>query len=566
MTNQPAIQRPSHRLVADLEHVLGDPLHGDGPFSFARIVEHEEREQLPPGAVDLVRAWGFWDFLVPEHDGGRMRNLETAFLLTRTLARRNLTVAIMFGSTVLGALPVWLYGDEPQRKQVAAGLLDGGLACFGVSEREHGSDLGANGTTAVVTAEGYRLSGEKWPVGNATRGRFVTVLATLDGGGPSLFLLDKAAADPATMDNSPFVATVGLRGHDLSGITLNGTTVPSGALLGRRGRGLIQVLKTLQITRVAIGALSIGTMDSVLRIGLEYAYRRHLYAAEIYRLPAIRDLLVGAHLDLLIAECTALPVARALSVAPSRLSLWSSVVKYLVPLIGEEVVAHVGRVLAARAYMRDDPGTSAFQKLQRDHAIASVFEGTTHVNLLHIATQLPPVASAEDDGDGAAEALLATLFGFSREVPAWTPSGRDLQLTNASQDEITRGWPAAVRRLRAAAASLPEKVRADLIAVVTALDERRTALYAAITRDGIDPASVYGMRQAAEHCVHHAAASCVYTWLYHQPAPAERLVLLLQRLRQRLDRDVMLSEEYFVVVEADIERARAAGATFSVLG
>ncbi|MER7004918.1 acyl-CoA dehydrogenase family protein [Dactylosporangium sp. NPDC000555] len=552
--------------MADLERTLGDPLHGDGPFGFARIVEHEECEQLPPGAVDLVRAWGFWDFLVPEHDGGRMRNLETAFLLTRALARRNLTIAIMFGSTVLGAMPVWLYGDERQRKHVAAGLLGGGLACFGVSERDHGSDLGANGTTAVTTPDGYQLSGEKWPVGNATRGRFVTVLAALDSCGPSLFLLDKTEADPDTISNSPFVATVGLRGHDLSGVTLGGTTVPSGALIGRRGRGLIQVLKTLQITRVAIGALSIGTMDSVLRIGIEYAHRRHLYGGEIYRLPVIRDLLVGAHLDLLIAECTALPVARALSVAPSRLSLWSSVVKYLVPVIGEEVVAHVGRVLAARAYMRDDPGTSAFQKLQRDHAIASVFEGTTHVNLLHIAAQLPPVAAAVGAGDAAADALLATLFGFSREMPAWTPSGKDLQLTNASQDEITHGWPAAVRRLREAAASLPEKVRADLTAIVTALDERRTALYAAIARDGIDPASVRGTRQAAEHCVHHAAASCAYAWLHNQPAPAERLILLLQRLRQRLDRDTELSEEYFAVVEADIERAHAVGATFSLLG
>ncbi|NEE50642.1 acyl-CoA dehydrogenase, partial [Streptomyces sp. SID8455] len=89
----------------------------------------------------------------------------------------------------------------------------------------------------------------------------------------------------------------------------------------------------------------------------------------IYQLPVIRRHLVHAHVDLLIAECTALPVARSLSIVPSRLSLWSSVVKYLVPTLGEEVVQEAARVLGARSYLREGVASGAFQKLQRDHAI-----------------------------------------------------------------------------------------------------------------------------------------------------------------------------------------------------
>ncbi|GAB2724307.1 acyl-CoA dehydrogenase family protein [Streptomyces bullii] len=555
MTGQP-FDRPAFALAADLDRALGDTDAPSGPFSFAEIVEHEENGSLPPGAVDLVRQWGFAEHLVPEEFGGRLRNLEQLFLLTRSLSRRNLTIAVMFGSAVLGVNSVWLWGDDEQRAEVAQGLLSGDLACFAVSEPDHGSDLGTNETTAALAGDGYVLNGEKWPVGNATRGRFVTVYAHLEGAGSSLLLLDKRDLDEASWDNHPFVRTVGLRGHDLSGITFRDTRVPAGALLGRPGAGLAEVLQVLQITRTAIGALSLGTMDSVLRIALRHARERVLYGQEIYRIPVIRRHLLRGYLDLLIAECTALPVARSLTVAPSRLSLWSSVVKYLVPTLGEEVVQEAARVLGARSYLREGVAHGAFQKLQRDHAIASIFEGTTHVNLHGIAAQLRAVARVADRPARGGDELLRRLFDWSEEAPRWEPSGRALRLTNAAEDEITRGWSAAVAEAgRLAERELPAEEGAALMKVLGALSDRRAACYARVDTDAFDAVSTEGQDLAAEHCVHHAAASCLYTWLHSFGAERARpggtgwLVLVLQRLLQRLDPAVDLDETFLPWLE-----------------
>ncbi|MFP3987352.1 acyl-CoA dehydrogenase family protein [Streptomyces sp. E11-3] len=544
-----AFDRPSYALAADFERALGDPAAESGPFSYTETVEHEENNALPPGAVDLVRSWGFARYLVPEDFGGRLRNLEQLFLLTRSLSRRNLTIGVMFGSAMLGVNPVWLWGDEKQRALVARGILDGDLACFAVSEPDHGSDLGTNETQAVPEGDGFVLTGEKWPVGNATRGRFVTVYAAVEGSGSSLLLLDKKELEEGSWDNHPFVRTVGLRGHDLSGITFQDTKVPAGALLGRSGGGLVGILQVLQITRTAIGATSIGTMDSVLRIALRHAQERVLYGEEIYRIPVIRRHLVQAHLDLLIAECTALPVARSLSVAPSRLSLWSSVVKYLVPTLGEEVVQETARVLGARSYLREGVASGAFQKLQRDHAIASIFEGTTHVNLHSIATQLPNVAQVADRPSRGGDAVLRQLFDWSDEAPVWHPSGRALRLTNASEDEITRGWdPAVAEACLVAERDLPAHEAASLTKVLGELSARRTAFYTRIAAESLDAGTTEGQDRAAEHCVYHAAASCLYTWLYsfdeeHGLAGGTGwLVLVLQRLLGRLEPATELDE------------------------
>lgn len=563
--------RPTLDLVTDLERTLGDPEAGDGPFSYAAIVAHEERNELPPGAVELARSWGFPQFLVPRECGGRLNNLEEIFMLTRSLARRNLTIAVMFGSALLGVNPVWVWGNEEQRRRVAEGLLDGDLACFAVSEPDHGSDLQGNETTARTEGGEFVLNGEKWPVGNATRGRFVTVFATTENRRQSLLLVDKEQLAPGSWSNHPFVRTVGLRGHDLSGIAFHDARIPRDAVLGRGGAGLIEVLKALQITRTAIGALSIGTMDSVLRIGLRYAYERSLYGAEIRRIPVIRRHLLHAHLDLLIAECTAIPVARSLSVAPSRLSMWSSVVKYLVPVVAEGVIQDIGRVLGARGYLREGVADGAFQKLQRDHAIASIFEGTTHVNLHNIAAQLPNLAPVAGTSSPGGAEILADLFDWSGEAPAWRPTEHVLQLTNACEDEITRGWGEAVAEASATAAKhLDPAEAADLTGILRAFDVRRAAFYAGLTAEPVEAMSVAGQDAAAEHCVHHAAASCLYTWLHTfrdergVPATTGWLVLVLQRLLQRLDPTTELSTAYVPGIERAMEDSLATPYRFSV--
>ncbi|MEV6558524.1 acyl-CoA dehydrogenase family protein [Nocardia sp. NPDC051756] len=562
-----AVARHTKRVIVELEELLGDPLAPAGPFTFAETVEHEEREQVPPAAVAALTEWGMPGHLVPTEHQGRMYNLETGLTVVRSIARRNLTLAVMFGSTLLGAQPVWLWGTAEQRKLVAAGVLAGDRVCFAVSEPDAGSDLVANVTMARPVGDHYVLNGLKWPVGNASSSRFYTVLADSPRG-HSLLLVDKEQQPDESMTARPRVRTLGLRGHDLSGIELHDTEVPATAVIGRPGRGVVATLKCLQITRTAIGGLSLGSMDAALRIGLDYARRRRLYGAEIYQLPVLREHLVGAHLDLLVAECVAIPVARSLSVVPARMALWSSVVKYLVPVIGEEVLAHVAKVLGARSYLRELVASGALQKIQRDHAITTIFEGTTHVVLFNIAAQLSALAPVAHEAMSDGPAVLRQLFDFTIEAPVWHADGAALSLATAGRDEITRGWRDAIAELGRVVAEQCGSAQAQhLAAVVTQLDVRRSALYDTIAGEGgIDGNTVRGSRSAVEHCVFHAASSCVQVWLHNRSETSDAgwLILALRRLLQRLEPGTLLDETYLPAFEAVMERLRTSGEYFTV--
>lgn len=156
--------------------------------------------------------------------------------------------------------------------------------------------------------------------------------------------------------------------------------------------------------------------------------------------------MLAAYLDLLIAECVALPTVRAITAAPRRLSLWSAVAKYLIPVIVDDVLTSLREVLGARHFLRGGPGGLAdgvFQKILRDHSIVGVFDGTTHVNLQIVASQLPAVLR----GPAPDSELLPTLFRSDGDTSDWQPYGPDLRLTNDGADEITQAWPTALAQL-----------------------------------------------------------------------------------------------------------------------
>ena len=197
----------------------------------------------------------------------------------------------------------------------------------------------------------------------------------------------------------PRIRTLGLRGHDLGGMVFKDCLLPASALIEPAGRGMEMALTTLQFTRTMIGGMALGAADTALRLALGWSLERRLYGKPIFAIPEIRTLLQGAFLDILIGECLAMVTARALTLAPRRTPLWAAVTKYLVPNLGERVVRDASVVLSARSYLREGIADGVFQKVARDVAITSIFEGTQLVQLSLIASQLAQLERAGRRGD-----------------------------------------------------------------------------------------------------------------------------------------------------------------------
>jgi alkylation response protein AidB-like acyl-CoA dehydrogenase len=522
---------PQYSAARSLEQCLGDPRRPDSPLSFAAVVEADEHEELPAGGRALLEDWGLHRYSVPRAEGGSLASCEEGLSLIRAVARRDLSLAVDHARSFLAAAPVWVAGTPAQARATSDHLLGGGRMALGLTERDHGSDLLATELTAVREDGGWRLTGEKWLINGARESDVLSVFArTGPAGGPrgfSLFLLDRRRIEG--FECLPRVRTHGLRGADLSGFRLRGAWLPAQAVVGQTGAGLEVVLQALMVTRTLVAGLSLGAGETALAATLDFARHRVLYGHPVAALPHAREALAGAFADLLVCDALATVAARRLHIAPQQAAVGSAVVKYLVPTTVERLMAELGVVLGARHYLREGHWSGIFQKMLRDGAVTSLFDGSTVVTLQSLAVQLRQL-TREPLPDGPHPT------GFDLAAPLPELDWRRLELTSRGQDDVLAGLALLEGRLPAAPlmASRLTSLVAEVKSRWRALRER---VEAAHQRRGVDFArSVEAFDLARDYCVLHAAAAALQLWLGSRHlfdgffAGAEWLALGVRRL------------------------------------
>jgi len=521
-----------------LEAALGSPDVDDNPLSHTATMRCDEEESFPAEGCAYLREWGFFDFLVPNEAGGALHRFDELLWLTRVVSRRDLTVAIGVGQTLLGALPVWLAGTTSQQARASERIRSGDLGCLALTERDHGSDLLETETTAAQRSGGYDLTGQKWLINNGSRGRTVTVLARVESPGRvglSLFFLDKDDLEHGAWLPMPKAHTLGIRGADISGIRFEGARIDTSSQIGRTGSGLSIVAKALQVSRTLCAGFSLGAADTCLRIATEFAEQRRLYGAAALELPTVRHELARAYVDLLAAEALSIAGARSLHAKPAEMSLVSAVIKYRVPTLCEDIVQASARVLGARHFLRETHRSGIFQKMLRDNSVVSLFDGSLGVNLSIVAGQLAPLAAARATrSDVETECGFLDLVGTPVEA---MPSVSTLALTNAGRDSLVSELIATVPAIEAMAVySELSGLLSRMLSHLQAIDG--TASGCSGRKDAQDRRVLIGA--AHRYCEIVLASACVLVWWHNRSGPSDVsdpiwVVAALNRILARLE-------------------------------
>ncbi|MET8897998.1 acyl-CoA dehydrogenase [Streptomyces albogriseolus] len=541
-------------LAEGLEDHLGDPHDAGARMPFSKVLSFDEREEFPYELTDLLQAWGVHEYCLPERWGGRAGDVEVGFNLVRLVARRDPTTATALMITNVAFMPHWIAAGDKQGRAAVHGIRHGARMSWGLSERRHGSDVLANEMRAERVPGGWRLTGEKYLIGNATIADVVSVQArTAERGGPggwSVFALDRRRCPAGTVAALPNERLHGLRALDMSGIRVDGVFVPEDALVGAEGQGLELALKSAQVARVVIGSIALGAVDTALRLTMDFAARREIFGQRVADIPYSRRQLAECFADLMVADAVCSGAVRALQSNPEQASVYSSVVKYFVPTLLERTMGQLSVLLGARLYLRDHPHFGVYQKMLRDLAAVSFVDGNTVVNLKNIAAQLDGLlGTARDAGDGLrAEAVerIGVMFGLDAELPVWRPE-RQL-LVSRGRDDVLLALPDTLERLR----DLAERQR----------DGRDRALFhrAAETGDRLlkefdrllgettrlkedvgrgYAATAEQFRLAEQYCALHAGAAAIHLAVRSQDALGEGfpdpavLLLCLERVWRR---------------------------------
>ncbi|MFK4099055.1 acyl-CoA dehydrogenase family protein [Streptomyces sp. NPDC019531] len=494
--------------TTELETLLAE----DDAFSPETLAGLDAREEFPGDAVRALDEAGLPAHYVLPPDG----DFSETVRLLRAVARRDLTVAIAHGKTFLGTAPVWVAGTPDQATRLAERVRAGEAVCWALTERDHGADLLASELTAVPAANseaddsgagGWRLTGEKWLINNATRAGLACVLARTDpaggGRGFSLFLVDRRRLPEKAWRDLPKVRTHGIRGADISGLVLDDAPVPADALVGAEGDGIAVVLKTLQLTRIACTALSLGAADHALRLARDFAIGRELYGRRLADVPHVRRILGRAAAAVLTAEAVSALSVRSVHTLPAELGVISAITKAYVPTLTQDTLGSLGELLGVRGFLTSPPGVG-FAKLERDHRICAIFDGSTVVNRAALLNQMPRLSrqlkrrATDTEGLRAAADLTAPLPPFDRDR---------LSLLSARGCSAVQALPDLAQHIREEgppqAGALPDRLLAELARL-----ERESADFVPVA--GGLPSTAFGLAEHYERA--YAAAAVLLLW------------------------------------------------------
>ena len=273
------------------------------------------------------------------------------------------------------------------------------LAGMAMTEKQGGSDVGANTTTASPTAESgvYTLRGHKWFT-SAPMSDLFLVLAQAPGG-LSCFLVPRILPDGArnTFRIQRLKDKLGNRSNASCEPEFDGTL---GWLVGPEGRGVKTIIEMVNYTRLECVTISAALMRKTLVEAGHHARHRRAFGAALIDQPLMRNVLA----DLAIESEAATTLTLRLAAAADRevrgdeselafRRIATAIGKYWVTKRGPAFTAEALECLGGNGFVEE----SGMPRHYREAPLQSIWEGSGNVNALDVRRALarkPATAAA----------------------------------------------------------------------------------------------------------------------------------------------------------------------------
>jgi alkylation response protein AidB-like acyl-CoA dehydrogenase len=299
-------------------------------------------------------------------------------LVMEELSRICAGIALSFGGTVAGALPIILAGNAEQKgrflPEIAAGRK---LASIAISEHQAGSDINAVTCSARRDGDIYVLNGAKKWITNAGEADIYTVFCLTDPGkgsrGASCIVVEKGAEG---FDFGRAEDKLGIRASATREIFFDGCRVPVENRLGSEGSGLETIVKVLSLSRPSIAAQALGIAQGAMELAIAYSRQRQQFGNPISDFQGIRFLLADMAMQLEAARALTYAASRHLdSCKGDRPMIPASMAKCVASDAAMKITTDAIQVFGAYGYVRDYP----IEKYLRDAKITQIYEGTNQV-------------------------------------------------------------------------------------------------------------------------------------------------------------------------------------------
>src|SRR5438105_9614414 len=280
-------------------------------------------------------------------------------------------------------MPILLFGDEQQKREWLPRLASGGgLAAFGLTEPDAGSDAGATRTKAELRDGEWVVAGSKIFITNAGTEISACVTITARTGEEEISNLIVPNGTPGYEISAP-LHKLGWRASDTRELSFHSCAVPEGNLLGERGHGFKQFLDILDGGRISVAAMSVGLAQGAYDLALAYAKERHQFGQPIASFQAIQFKLADMATEIEAGRQLAYRAAW-LKDEGKPFALAAAQAKLYTGLLSNRAANASLQIHGGYGFMDEFP----ISRLFRDQKILEIGEGTNEVQRMVIGKLL----------------------------------------------------------------------------------------------------------------------------------------------------------------------------------
>lgn len=358
-------------------------------------------EDMKPGVMqELMRKAGELGLLsadVSSDLGGMGLDLPSSLLITENLCDSGSFAVTHSDHTVFGILPIALFGNDEQKAKYLPNLVSGQkLAAYALTEAASGSDAMAAQTRATYNAEGefYVLNGSKQFITNSGFADVIVTFAKLNGN-LAAFLVDRESEGLSLGSEEK---KTGIGGSSTRSINYDEVKVPAANLLFGENKGHHVAFNVLNLGRLKLAALCVGTSKVALRHAVGYALERKQFDQPIIAFGLIQEKLARMSAMIYAAESalyrSAVKIEETLAEARKsgpdgacaieRHAFECSINKVLASEVLGFVADETVQIFGGYGYIREYPADNIY----RNARINRIFAGTNEINRLVVARAL----------------------------------------------------------------------------------------------------------------------------------------------------------------------------------
>ncbi|MEN3359609.1 MAG: putative acyl-CoA dehydrogenase, partial [Mycobacteriales bacterium] len=329
---------------------------------------HAEPWVSPRPAPHVTRAAGF--YLWSQVEAGHSCPVSMTYAVVPALRRQpDLAAAYEPGLTASA------YDPGLRAPASKAGLLAG----MGMTEKQGGSDVRANTTRAVPTADGsYLLTGHKWFCSAPMCDVFLVLAQATEG--LTCFLVPRALPDGSrnTFRLQRLKDKLGNRSNASSEVEFDGTV---GWRVGDEGRGVPTIIEMVTMTRLDCVLGSAAAMRQAVSQAIHHATYRSAFGRPLRSQPLMAAVLADLAIEAEAAAALAMRLASTVDTGETALGrLATAVAKFWICKRTPAVVGEALECLGGNGYVEE----SGLPRLYREVPLNSIWEGSGNVIALDV--------------------------------------------------------------------------------------------------------------------------------------------------------------------------------------